>query len=724
MIYQDLGMTKEELLDFINCMDEIDDYKTKIRKDFYILKEREEGKAHRVIFKDLNKVLPVNDIKNGNLNNVDRDSAIIQVEGDFYPEIIEENGLYFLSTPLYQYIKNKIDFRVKAEIVVGLASEKGRRMEEYHLIIPYELDCIIEGTEKYSKAGELVYFEIDDPKTGEMDIFKVKGFPHLIITQKVNRLEYGGIHCSRIENYFDYEGERDKVYQKRVSGEKLEAAYEEYEKIAKSVNKENTLQRIKSICNKEVIRRDIKEGLKSIFESYIGKEELSENFAERILVFFYSWKNSKIYLAKTYEKEYEKTEINLGFIRELKEYSESLPEELKEAGEKIGFETLLHCFAAEGNIFDKYDKIHNEQRFRIYLHNEYFKSMNAPMVYDYKSDFQKETEGREELTGHIFKNIDLREFDFSGKDMRAVKIEGCNLRRAKFKESILEEVEFINCDLTGADFSKSRLKNAKFIDCKFDRVNFDYAKMSFIEIKGSDLCHSSFIKSDLTNAKVVNKSLSKAYFYKSKLVDAIFEIPGKIFNNVFYLSDLKRVKFLGDKNDYLSCFLKCDFRKCDLSGSEFIVESINESKFIKANLDGATFYVDTIMECDFKWASCFMINLEHVNIRYCNFNWVDLSNMKVMKNISFVNNDLSYTDLSTFDFQGKLFGKNKLIYTKLKNCNLKKMKMKRNELMFPDLEGADLEGAVFRGDQLEYVKLSQKQAGEIEVLKEEGDNNG
>ena len=50
--------------------------------------------------------------------------------------------------------------------------------------------------------------------------------------------------------------------------------------------------------------------------------------------------------------------------------------------------------------------------------------------------------------------------------------------------------------------------------------------------------------------------------------------------------------------------------------------------------------------------------------------------------------------------------------------------MKRNELMFPDLEGADLEGAVFRGDQLEYVKLSQKQAGEIEVLKEEGDNNG
>ena len=42
--------------------------------------------------------------------------------------------------------------------------------------------------------------------------------------------------------------------------------------------------------------------------------------------------------------------------------------------------------------------------------------MNAPMVYDYKSDFHKEVEGKE-LQGHVFKDMDLREFDFSGKDM-------------------------------------------------------------------------------------------------------------------------------------------------------------------------------------------------------------------------------------------------------------------------------------------------------------------
>lgn len=40
MIYDELGMTKEEFLDFMDCMDEIDDYKTKLRKEFYILKER------------------------------------------------------------------------------------------------------------------------------------------------------------------------------------------------------------------------------------------------------------------------------------------------------------------------------------------------------------------------------------------------------------------------------------------------------------------------------------------------------------------------------------------------------------------------------------------------------------------------------------------------------------------------------------------------------------
>lgn len=595
-------------------------------------------------------------------------------------------------------------------------------MEEYHLIIPHELDCIIEGTEKYSKAGELIYFEIDDPKTGELDIFKVKGFPHLIVTQKVNRLEYGGIHCSCIENYFDYEGERDRVYQKKVKGEKLDEAYKEYEEKARPVNREDTLYKIMSICNKDAIRRDISEGLKDIFESYVRKEELPENLSERILVFFYSWKNSKIYLAESYKNEYEKTEVYLGFIKELKEYLENISKELKEAGEKICFETLLNCFSLEAKVFDGYDKIHNNQRFRIYLHNEYFKSMNAPMVYDYKSDFQKEVEGKE-LQGHVFKDMDLREFDFSGKDMRGIKIEGCNLRRTKFIESILDEAEFINCDLTGAEFTKARLKNARFTDCKFDRVNFDYAKMNFVEIKGSDLYHSSFVKSDLTNAKIINDNLGNTYFYNIKLVDAVFELPGRIFSNVFCLSDLKRVKFLGDKDDFGSKIYKGDFRKCDLSGSEFCVESIAKAKFIKANLDGATFYTREIAECDFRWASCFKINLEHANVRHCSFSWVDLSKMKVMKNISFTGNDLSYANLSTFDFEGELFARNKIVYTKLKNCNLKNINMKRNEVIFPDLDGAILENAKFRREHLNYMKLSQKQLSEIEIL-EEGDNNG
>ena len=51
----------------------------------------------------------------------------------------------------------------------------------------------------------------------------------------------------------------------------------------------------------------------------------------------------------------------------------------------------------------------------------------------------------------------------------------------------------------------------------------------------------------------------------------------------------ERVKFLGDKDDFGSKIYKGDFRKCDLSGSEFCVESIAKAKFIKANLDGATF---------------------------------------------------------------------------------------------------------------------------------------
>ena len=67
---------------------------------------------------------------------------------------------------------------------------------------------------------------------------------------------------------------------------KLDEAYKEYEEKARPVNREDTLYKIMSICNKDAIRRDISEGLKDIFESYVRKEELPENLSERILVFF------------------------------------------------------------------------------------------------------------------------------------------------------------------------------------------------------------------------------------------------------------------------------------------------------------------------------------------------------------------------------------------------------------------------------------------------------
>ena len=48
--------------------------------------------------------------------------------------------------------------------------------------------------------------------------------------------------------------------------------------------------------------------------------------------------------------------------------------------------------------------------------------------------------------------------------------------------------------------------------------------------------------------------------------------------------------------------------------------------------------------------------------------------------------------------------------------------MDDSELMFPDLEGARLEKAKFGKSQLAYIKFSQKQLNEIEIL-EEGDGN-
>lgn len=102
-----------------------------------------------------------------------------------------------MSVPFWGYLREKLDVGEIEFNHVGFYSEQGCRVEEYCLIVPEEVDCVLEGSASYDKAGRS--FEIDPDKAGQLEIFKVKGFPHLIVTAKLNRIDFGGYQCRFIQ---------------------------------------------------------------------------------------------------------------------------------------------------------------------------------------------------------------------------------------------------------------------------------------------------------------------------------------------------------------------------------------------------------------------------------------------------------------------------------------------------------------------------------------------
>lgn len=60
-----------------------------------------------------------------------------------------------------------------------------------------------------------------------------------------------------------------------------------------------------------------------------------------------------------------------------------------------------------------------------------------------------------------FHDVDLREFDFAGRDLRKATFVRTNLGGASFRRCVLNEVLFQDSDLSGADFEHARLYDIK-----------------------------------------------------------------------------------------------------------------------------------------------------------------------------------------------------------------------------------------------------------------------
>ncbi|HBF35910.1 MAG TPA: hypothetical protein DDW50_01140 [Firmicutes bacterium] len=712
-----------EMKEFLQTADETTDFDIAAEKTFYVLKELAAGHEDRVDGREILKALPVDAIRRGELNALTKESIYVNVRGEYFPDLIEENGIYLASEKLVDYLKTKIALRDIQYNMVILGSEDGKRPEMYYLLIPDELDCAVKDSARYNKQGALEFMEIDEAGTSVLPLFKVKGFPHLIITTKVNRIAFTGVECVRIENYFHYETERDRLYRERMSGKRLQERIDAYERMADATDDTNYKFTLRRLLNRESLRIEIRKGLESIFVALQGQTSTMEALpdglpSDRLMVLFWSRENGWFQLMTDGDGYFDGNSFMIDSLEPVQSYITQLPENLAKAAGEVYGETILQLACTESQCLDKHPELLNGKSFRLYMQEESSQSMNPPLIYDYKGPLQCQGEMAVDLYGKSFGGADLQEFDFSGKPLSGLKIEGSDLRRAKFVNCVLNGVEFINCDLSGADFTKSSLWKAKFNGCLLERTIFDGADLQQAEFGDSFLMNCSFIQSNLTAAHFSGHILTDCLFHKADMGDARFEIADALLDNAFRLCNLQKAKFTGKAEE--TEITGCEFRNCDLTEAHFEVSRIVDSIFLKSKLNMADFSgCESISDCDFRWSSFFRASIEGVWLESCDFSLGNLSQLKKMSEAIFCDNNFFKANLSGYDF-GTTGSRcpNMLMEANLSYARLDGVDLSGCEVIRADFSGAYLKDTVFLSRQLEDIKLTLPQRGEIRVIRE------
>lgn len=705
-----------------NLSDEIEDYKTGFNKQFYIIYEQKTNGPERIqISSELEKHIDLNELRSGNPGKSNLDGIFIQVEdGCFYPDLIEENGVYLISVKLLKALNAKqLLRREDLYLPVGLVSEGGKRNGEYYLFLPEQLDCLLEGTARFNDHEILTFFELNEEETGELQLFRVKGFPHLIATKKIKRNDFAGLQCVRLENYFDYEGERDRRYRDRCKGEMLTMTGKEFEKKTLLLKQTELAWRLKCLVSPERLKSELATGLKYVLDSYCGRLPIQGLPVDRFLLFFLSLKSNRIDLAEPYGKYFGQTGFELLCLSEAEKVLAAAAEELRDAWKSYCSELVCSCAVAVGQVFERYDNIHNNHRFRLYLQEEESISMIPPLIYDYKSRFQQEVEAAVDLHRFDFTNKNLDEVDFSEKNLTGLRFAGCNLRRARFKGAALTNAVFENADLTGTDFSDSQLNGAEFCGCCLDRTIFDGADLTGGKVIDGRLLHTSFIRSKLTGTQITSsEDIVGVIFFKSFLNEVIFGFPEYMTKTLFQLCDMKKAQFNGEVQNADNIIEDCDFQNANLTEALFRVNMIVNTLFLKTKLNGVNFSpCEMLSGCDFRWSSCFALNFDGMQIFYCNFTYVNLSQLKVEQGSTFIGNDFSFANLTGYGSVRLLLG-NKLIRTNLSHCSLKGAWLNECTLVQLDLSNADCSGIYLRQEQLHQVKLASGQHEGIVLVNE------
>jgi uncharacterized protein YjbI with pentapeptide repeats len=607
--------------------DEIVSFPMPGKRHFYVLKERNEHREERIKIPDLYKYFPLEEIRVNYLENMDKELLFIDAEGEYYPDFIEEKNLYFFSIKLLEdYVKYKV--LVKREDVynrVVFCSEGRYRQEEYVLVIPEQIDCIAEGTARYDKNYQLEYFEIDPEKTKNHDIFRVKGFPHLIITGKLNRQEFTGYECERIENYFNYELERDKMYALRAGGEQLKIVTNQFFNCVYHNNVCCIDKQIEYILKESIeeMRASFSKGLRDILDSLKCDKMLADKYTGYNITLIFN-RTGYFELIKENAKYFEKNNFVVEGYQKLYQFSDSFPKIIQAEAVAVIKEQFFHIAASASNMIEHFKNIHNNFRFRLYLSES--DSRLPILLYDYKNTYQYKIESAESIRQCDLDRKNLREFNLSGKNLNSIKFVDVDLSHAIFNGANLNEVEFTGCDLTGSCFEKTILNKVRFVNCNLKYVKFISSLLNINELMNNDLSYISCINSNFLRTTIINEDMENTYFYKSNIKNCMFRIVDNLFHTVFILCSMHDVFF--DKNITDNCMEYCDFRNTNISNSIIRINKMSSVSFIKTNLNSVSLLGSAKIEkSDFSWSKCINVNWDGIVIEDCKFNGINRNDL-------------------------------------------------------------------------------------------------
>jgi fluoroquinolone resistance protein len=178
--------------------------------------------------------------------------------------------------------------------------------------------------------------------------------------------------------------------------------------------------------------------------------------------------------------------------------------------------------------------------------------------------------------GEIIQDRDLSGESWSGADLPSLRLEGCTVTEATFRDTVLEEARFVRCKFVRCRWSHSDLREAVFEDCQFaDPEGRKGASIAF-----SRLEQAVFKRCDLRNARFEGAELYASRFEACNLMAAAF--PKTSFGKSFGPKVIKTAVAFHDCNLELADLSAAKLGGCDLTKSR-----LRETDLTGADLEGA-----------------------------------------------------------------------------------------------------------------------------------------